>query len=97
MWDLLGSGVNLSPKLAGRFFSIEPPGKPDAALSRPMFFENRCDQLFLQGSFLDIRQSQSWACKLLFLFAVSFTYSSDDTNARMDTFQGNEQFKMLPV
>lgn len=28
---------------------------------------------------------------------VSFTYSSDDKNVRTDTFQGNEQLKMLPV
>jgi hypothetical protein len=31
------------------------------------------------------------------LLAASFTYFSDDKNARMDTFQGNEQLKMLPV
>ena len=29
MWDLLGSGVKLpSPALAGKFFTTEPPGKP---------------------------------------------------------------------
>lgn len=31
------------------------------------------------------------------LSTMSFTYSSDDKNAGTDTFQGNEQFKMLPV
>ena len=29
MWDLLGSGIEpVSPALAGRFFTTEPPGKP---------------------------------------------------------------------
>ena len=29
MWDLLGSGIKLvTPALAGRFFTTEPPGKP---------------------------------------------------------------------
>ena len=29
MWNLLGSGIEpMSPALAGRFFTTEPPGKP---------------------------------------------------------------------
>ena len=29
MWDLPGSGIEpVSPALAGRFFTTEPPGKP---------------------------------------------------------------------
>ena len=29
MWDLSGSGIKfMSPALAGRFFTTEPPGKP---------------------------------------------------------------------
>jgi len=29
MWDLLGPGIEpMSPALAGRFFTTEPPGKP---------------------------------------------------------------------
>jgi hypothetical protein len=47
---------------------------------------------------MDIRESQFREMLALSpLSTVSFTYSSDDKNARMDTFQGNEQFKMLPV
>lgn len=56
------------------------------------------DLLILQGSFLDIRVGQFRNMPARFsLSTVSFTYSSDDKNARMDTFQVNEQFKMLPV
>ena len=33
MWDLPGSGIELmSPSLAGRFFTTEPPGKSQQAL-----------------------------------------------------------------
>ena len=31
MWDILGSGIEpVSPALAGRFFTTEPPGKPQS-------------------------------------------------------------------
>ena len=33
MWDLPGPGIeSVSPALAGRFFTTEPPGKPNAFL-----------------------------------------------------------------
>ena len=33
MWDLPGSGVKpVSPALAGRFFTTEPPGKPQVSI-----------------------------------------------------------------
>lgn len=53
--------------------------------------------LALASSFLDIRVPEVEYANSLPLFDASFTYSLDDKNARMDTFQGNEQLKMLPV
>ena len=39
MWDLPGSGIEpISPTLAGRFFTTEPPGKP-----APSPFKDPCD------------------------------------------------------
>ena len=39
VWDLPGSGIKpVSPTLAGRFFTTEPPGKPEA-----LFLKCHCE------------------------------------------------------
>lgn len=53
--------------------------------------------LTLADSFLDVGVPEKEHANSFSLCSASFTYSSDDKNARMDTFQRNEQLKMLPV
>ena len=40
MWDLPGSGIEpVSPALAGRFFTTEPPGSPSIIFIITIFFK----------------------------------------------------------
>ena len=41
MWDILGPGIEpVSPELAGRFFTTEPPGKPQNMVCFFFFLRN---------------------------------------------------------
>ena len=53
MWDLPGPGVEpLSPTLAGRFFTTEPPGKPPDSTTNEVVLSNLLSVSDLQFPYL---------------------------------------------
>ena len=55
MWDLPGPGIEpVSPALAGRFFTTEPPGKPLLFIKRGNFYSWCLSYLFLKGLNIDV-------------------------------------------
>ena len=51
MWDLPGPGIEpMSPALAGRFFTTEPPGKPSPGLHMPTLLRERQNLNLVQAT-----------------------------------------------
>ena len=61
MWDLPGPGIKpLSPALAGRFFTTEQPGKPQASFKSESLYKLKCPELIIGSLIIKFVRCLCW-------------------------------------